>query len=354
MFDNVLRTWFERGVDGFRIDVAYAMVKHPDLPDAERPENNAYSWNQPGVHDIFARWRAIADSYQRDIPLIGEVWLSAAEAADYIRPGRLNQVFYFDLLVQPWDAQSFRDSIDATVASVPPGGGVATWTLNNHDVHRAVSRYGLIQADPMDTDDANAPRIRPRGQVDVQLGVQRARAAALLLLALPGSAYLYQGEELGLPEVMDLPADARRDPIWIRSGGREYGRDGSRVPLPWEPVGASLGFSPAGSAPPWLPQPDWFRDFATSSQQGDPGSTLNLYRTALRMRRSLFNAEDFEWLSTDRADVIAFRRGAGISVTVMGDKPFDLPADWGKVTVRSSGGTGETLGPGTGAWLIAT
>ena len=311
--------------DGFRVDVADSMVKHPGLPDAEQPQHNPYTRNQPGVHEIFTRWRAIADGYRRDLALIGEVWLPAAEAADYIRPGRLYQVFFFDLMLQPWDARSFRDAISATIASVPTGGGVATWTLNNHDVHRAVSRYGLLRADRMDTGDANAPRIRPRGQVDVGLGIRRARAAVLLLLALPGSAYLYQGEELGLPEVLDLPADARRDPIWIRSGGRDYGRDGSRVPLPWEPGGPSFGFSPPGSKPPWLPQPEWYRDFAASAQLGDPASTLTLYRTALGIRRSLFGGEEFEWLDAGRDDVIAFRRGDSTSVTVMGDEPFAVP-----------------------------
>jgi alpha-glucosidase len=351
MFDGVLRTWFDRGVDGFRVDVADAMVKYPGLPDAEQPQDNPYTRNQPGVQEILARWRAIADSYDRDLPLIGEVWLRAAQAADYIRPGRLNQVFFFDLMRQPWDARSFRDSISTTLASVPAGGGVATWSLNNHDVHRAVSRYGLVRADQMDTGDANARRVRARGQVDTGLGIRRARAAVLLLLALPGSAYLYQGEELGLPEVLDLPADARRDPIWMRSGGREYGRDGSRVPLPWEPGGPSFGFSPPGSTPPWLPQPEWYREFAASAQLGDPSSTLTLYRTALGIRRSLFGGEELEWLDAGRDDVVAFRRGGAISVTVMGDEPFEVPPAWGLMQVSSSGGNDRVLAPGTGAWL---
>jgi alpha-glucosidase len=335
MFAAVLRTWFDRGVDGFRIDVAYAMVKHPDLPDIERPDDNPYSWNQPGVHSIFERWRQIADGYARALPLIGEVWLPPHQAADYIGPGRLHQTFFFDLMLQPWDAQQFRESIAATVAHIPAGGGVPTWALNSHDVHRSVSRYGLVSAEPMITDDANARRTRARGVVDVALGVRRARAAALLLLALPGSVYLYQGEELGLPEVLDIPAGARRDPIWHRSNGVEHGRDGSRVPLPWDPSAATYGFSPDGAAPPWLPQPDWYGDFAASSQEDDVDSTLNLYRAALAARRGVFSGESLTWIDLGRPDVVAFRRGDGICVTAFGSDPWELPAGLGTVVLRS-------------------
>ncbi len=353
MFDGVLRTWFERGVDGFRIDVAYAMVKHPDLPDAKRPYDNPYTWNQPGVHDIFARWRAIADGYHRDLALIGEVWLPPADAADYIKPGRLHQVFYFDLMLQSWDPRSFRASIDATVSSVPSAGGVPTWTLNNHDVHRSVTRYGLRKRDPMVTDDGNALQTRARGEVDFDLGVRRARAAALLLLALPGSVYLYQGEELGLPEVLDLPDDARRDPIWFRSEGREHGRDGSRVPLPWKPTGDSFGFSPEHARGPWLPQPTWFADFAAQAQETNPASTLALYREALATRRRLFQDDDFIWLDSPRADVLAFRRGGCVNVTVMSNFAFELPSTWGRIALRSQPGQPTVISGNTTAWLKA-
>lgn len=351
MFDDVLRTWFDRGVDGFRIDVAYAMVKHPDLPDTKQPHNNPYSWNQPGVHDIFARWRAIADSYQRDISLIGEVWLEPKDAADYIQPGRLNQVFYFDLMLQDWDARYFRSSIEATVSSIPAAGGVPTWTLNNHDVHRSVTRYGLRKREPMLSDDDNAIQTRARGEIDLELGTRRARAAALLLLALPGSVYLYQGEELGLPEVLDLPDEARRDPIWFRSAGREHGRDGSRVPLPWAPSGRTFGFSPPNVDRTWLPQPDWYAEFAAGQQDGDPSSTLTLYRDALRERPLLFGAERMEWLDPGRADVLAFRRGRGINVTVMSSFSYSPPESWGRIVLRSRAGQPTVISGDTSAWL---
>ena len=283
MFDSVLTTWFDRGIDGFRIDVAYAMVKRHGLPDVADPAaENPYQWNQPGVHAIFRRWRRIAEAYGRDLTLVGEVWLPPAEAVRYIRPGELTQVFYFDLLQQPFEAGAFRASLTQTlegVSALPDGAGVPTWALNSHDVHRSVSRYGLVEPEPMRSVDLNATKTRARGRVDVALGTARARAALLLTLALPGSVYLYQGEELGLPEVQDLPDTARRDPIWTRSAGTEHGRDGSRVPMPWA-TGASLGFSPSGAADPWLPQPHWYAELAADRQTGG-ASTLSFYRRAI-------------------------------------------------------------------------
>lgn len=352
MFAGVLQEWFNRGIDGFRIDVAYAMVKREGLPDADDPTNNPHMWNQPGVYDIFARWRTIVDPCDRDLTLVGEVWLPHAEVAEYIAPGRLHQVFYFDLMLQPWDPTAFRRTIQGTLSTLPDHGGVPTWALSNHDVHRMVTRYGLVSADPIVTDDANARLTRRRGLVDVDLGLRRARAATLQVLALPGSVYLYQGEELGLPEVLDLPDDARRDPIWQRSNGIEHGRDGSRVPLPWTPDPPTFGFSVEPSADPWLPQPDWYGKFAVSLQDADPSSTLTMYRAALSLRRSLFDGP-LEWIDTGRPDVLAFRRGPGICVTNFGDAEFVPPADWGDVVLSSrqpttSGATGCVT-----SWLAA-
>ena len=354
MFEEVLRSWFDRGIDGFRIDVAYAMVKHQGLPDLADPDgDNPYMWNQPGVHEIFKRWRAIADSYGRELTLLGEVWLSPTEAADYIAAGELNQVFYFDLLQQPFEAGAFRLSIDETITGLKHAEGVPTWTLNSHDVHRAVSRYGLVEAEPMTSPDVNAHRTRARGRVDLTLGIERAKAAALLLLALPGSVYLYQGEELGLPEVQDLPDQARRDPIWLRSQHTEHGRDGSRVPLPWTATGRSFGFSAEGaSSPPWLPQPDWFADFAAERQRQDPDSVLSCYRQALRARRGIETDAPLEWLETGRDDVLAFRRGRLTCLTVFDGADYLPPPSWGMPVCRSRPGTGALPAASTG-WLQA-
>ncbi|HEV2345998.1 MAG TPA: glycoside hydrolase family 13 protein [Actinocrinis sp.] len=352
MFDDVLRTWFDRGVDGFRIDVAYAMVKHPDLPDLDDPAGeNPYSWNQPGVHDIFRRWRALADAYERELALVGEVWLPPAEAADYIRPGELHQVFNFDLLQQEFDARAFRASITDCLDALKHVEGVPAWTLNSHDVHRAVTRYGLTDPEPPATADLNALRTRARGVVDVQLGTERAKAALLLMLALPGTAYLYQGEELGLPEVQDLPDEARRDPIWERSGHTEHGRDGSRVPLPWRADAPDFGFSlgpdhpehaqHTEAEPPWLPQPAWFADYSADRQESDPRSVLAFYRRALRERRNLDPDAPLAWLEIQRDDAIAFRRGDYVCVTVFDGPPIDALPQWGPAVI-SSGTAGDT------------
>ncbi len=356
MFDDVLRAWFDRGVDGFRIDIAYGMVKHAGLPDVIDPEaENPYIWNQPGVHDIFKRWRAIADSYERELNLVGEAWLEPRASAEYIKAGELKQLFYFDLLSQPFGARAFKKSISESQEALVEVDGVPAWTLSNHDVFRSVTRYGLIEAETMETTDLNAQRVRARGKVDIGLGTARAKAATLLMMALPGSVYIYQGEELGLPEVQDIPANSRRDPIWERSGHSEHGRDGSRVPIPWSGSKPSFGFSmvpPSQQiADPWLPQPSWFDKFTVAEEESRSDSVLAFYREVLALRRTIDKTELLKWLDTEREDVLAFRRGNLISVTVFDGAPFALPGHWGEVVLRSDQGYGA-LPTSSGAWLL--
>jgi alpha-glucosidase len=387
-FERILRHWFDRGVDGFRIDVASLLVKAPELPDYD-PETEAAppDSNQPEVHQIYRAWRALTEEYddKRALVLVGEVWLPAAgDVVDYVRPDELHGVFYFDLLAQPWEAEAFRGSAQRGLSALAGAAerahelgrfGALAWTLNNHDVHRAVSRYGLVaaegSADPADPADpaSETPmelRLRPRGEVDVPLGQARARAALLFMLGLPGPAFVYQGEELGLPEVLDLPDEARQDPIWLRSGGAEHGRDGCRVPLPWRADSPAFGFSrsaatvglveTAASVAPWLPQPDWFGGFAVDVQAADESSTLAFYRAALSARRQLFATGPGEvvWLEvpTDREDVVAYSRGRVTVVTVFGSEPFRLPEQWGEVVLASTDFAApdrELAGPGA-AW----
>ena len=333
MFDDVLTTWFDRGIDGFRIDVAHGMAKAPGLPDLTGHDgDNPYAWNQPAVHDILRRWRRLADAHDHDLTLVGEAWVPPAHSADYIRADELHQVFYFDLTQQPFEAEAFRESVDAANSALTPDHGAATWTLNNHDVHRSVSRYGLVEPEPTVSADPNALRTRRRGRVDVELGTRRATAALMFMLALPGSVYLYQGEELGLPEVQDLPDEARQDPMWERSGHADFGRDGCRVPLPWVEDLAGFGFT---TGTPWLPQPDWYAEFAASREDGDPTSVLNRYRAALRVRRDIDQATGLTWLDTGRPDVLAFARGDLACVTVFDGSPYDVPAAWGELVLAS-------------------
>jgi len=334
-FEQVLKFWFDRGVDGFRIDVAHGHVKHADLPDWPGAEDdtggyNAAMWDQPEVHDIYRSWRALGEEYPEGKYLVGEVWVPTLDRlAAYCRPDELHQVFHFDLLVQPWAADRLRVAIDGGLAQAAATGSTTAWTLSNHDVHRTATRYGQQQdLDTPLTSDLIAAA-RRRGPVDDALGQARARAAAALMLALPGTAYLYQGEELGLPDVFDLPDEARQDPIWLRSGGRELGRDGCRVPLPWRADAETFGFGPAGTGVPWLPQPEWFRRYARDAQLADPHSTHNVYARLLQHRRRLFGDDPaVRWLTGECPDVLAFTRGTGACVVNVGDHPCDLPATW--------------------------
>jgi alpha-glucosidase len=341
MFEEILRFWLDRGIGGFRVDVAHGLFKDPDLADADsvmltnRP--SAY-YHRPEVHAVYRRWREILDSYPRDgFPgartAVGEVWAdSALTLAPYIAPDGLPQVFNFELVKALWSAPALRAAIDATDAFAD--GSRAPWVLGNHDVVRPVTRWG---------EDA-------------------ARAAALLLLALPGSAYIYQGEELGLPEVDDIPDAARRDPTFRRTGGRVVGRDGCRVPLPWlAAADASFGFSRTDGgltlAPPWLPQPPGWGAYSVAAEQGDPASFLTLYRAALRLRRDhpALGAGISRWLDAPEG-VLAFVRDPGFAFAAnLAREPRPLPP-YTEVLLASgpldTDGAGDvSLPPDTAVWL---
>ncbi|MGW5239348.1 glycoside hydrolase family 13 protein [Monashia sp. NPDC004114] len=358
-FDEVIRFWFDRGVDGLRIDVAHGLHKGKGLPDHDlAPMDeltgdpvNPYAWNQPEVHDVWRRWRQIAEEYTdttgRERVLIGEVGvLDAAQLADYQRPDELHQSFFFDFLRTPWDVGDLRDSIERGLRAVSAHGSPVAWVLNNHDMPRVVTRY----AGGAPGGDAG----------DVDLGTARARAAALLMLAMPGSTFLYQGEELGLPEVTDLPDDVLTDPMFHRTGGARRGRDGCRVPLPWTSSPAdSFGFSPAdptaGGRAPWLPQPAWFEYYSVDNQLGSDESMLQLYREAIALRRRLAapSFSEFRWLPAEPG-VLAFARGDGFACVVnCSSRLVRTPVD-GQLLLASDPETGEKLPPNSAAWFELT
>jgi alpha-glucosidase len=360
-FESVLRFWFDRGVDGFRIDVANGLVKQPDLPDlgphdeeavllpADRPDHP--HWDRDGVHEIYRGWRRVADSYPEPPVFAAEAWVRSPERlARYLRPDELHTAFNFDYLRAPWDADALRKVIDESLATVAAVGAPATWVLSNHDVVRHVSRLGR----PLTPGAYSLAHLPPVDTLDRDLGTRRARAAALLLLALPGSAYVYQGDELGLWEVEDLPDEVRQDPTWERSGHTEVGRDGCRVPLPWSGSEAPFGFGPHGTAP-WLPQPADFATVTAQVQDGDPDSMLTLYRTALRLRREQPALGDGEltWLPAEPA-VLAFSRGDGFTCVVnLSNAPVPLP-EGTQVLLASGPLDGDGLLPAdTAAWLTA-
>ncbi|MDR6972781.1 glycoside hydrolase family 13 protein [Leifsonia shinshuensis] len=313
-FRTTLRFWLDRGVDGFRVDVCDALVKAKGLPDwphavhgVVRPVDGRLPpmWDQEGIHEIFRDWRNLLDSYDGSRILCAEAWLPPERAARIVRPGEMHQAFNFAFLEQPWSAADLRSTIETSLEANDAVGAPTTWVLSNHDVMRHASRYGYDGAVALESGvGADDP------QPDRALGLRRARAATALMLALPGSAYLYQGEELGLPEVTDLPDDVRQDPVWERSGHRIRGRDGCRVPLPWTSSGPSFGFSTVSSSETWLPQPAYFGGFAAAGQEGDPASTLSLYRRALALRRERgLGTGPLEWDEDERPGTIAFRRG---------------------------------------------
>jgi alpha-glucosidase len=356
--ESVLRFWFDRGADGVRIDSATMPAKDPALPDFDHdapPSPHPYV-DRDDVHGIYRAWRALAGSYPRPRALIGEVWLADPERfAHYLRPDEMHAAFNFDYLNCPWDAAELRRVIDATLAAHASVGAPASWVLSNHDVTRHVTRYGRA-----DTSFGMSLR-QHRTPTDLERGTRRARAALLLELALPGGCYLYQGEELGLWEVEDLPDAARQDPIFHRTGGVDVGRDGCRVPLPWSGERPPFGFSPDGArAEPWLPQPEGWAAYTAQAQDGRPGSMLTFYRTALGLRRGEpgLRGADFGWLPGHPPGVLAFTRGEGFRCVVNlsgAAVPLPLPADAEVVLASGPGfapGAGE-LPDDTAVWLRA-
>ena len=335
-FEDVLRFWLDRGVDGFRIDVANALKKDSSLPDLGGEEEEAILvshegpdhpfWDRDDVHDIYRGWRKVADSYDGDRAFVAEAWVDSPDRlARYTRPDELHTAFNFNFLRAPWEPDELRDTIDVSIEAAGSVGAPSTWVLSNHDVTRHATRYARLDSTAGGVSDE--ARVRPDTPLDPPLGLRRARAATLLMLALPGSAYLYQGEELGLPEVVDLPEDVLADPIWERSGHTVRGRDGCRVPIPWTRTGPSLGF---GAGRPWLPQPADWSSKSEQAQDGVDGSVLELYRAALHLRHAEPALGDgvLRWLDSG-PDVLAFERpGDGprfICTVNFGAAPAPLP-----------------------------
>jgi len=374
-FEDVLRFWLDKGVDGFRIDVARGLVKAAGLPDwhgevsmiegtETAPKNGSTGavhqgpmFDQEGVHEIYRSWNRVLAAYDGDRALVAEAWVESLERlARYVRPDEMHQAFNFPFLTTRWDAGALRRIVTASLEASDAVGAPTTWVLSNHDVVRHTSRLGLAEA-------GSRPNGIVRGigrddeQPDEALGLRRARAASLLMLGLPGSAYLYQGEELGLPEHTALDDDLRQDPTWWRSGHTERGRDGCRVPLPWAKDEAGFGFSPTGAT--WLPQPASWAAYALDAQQGVSGSTYETYRNALRLRGKLeLGTGSLAWADgmakVDAESVLAFVNRDVLVLANLGSDPVALP-DGAKVLHTSAAlnaSDGVTLVPSdTTVWV---
>lgn len=349
-FVDTLRFWLDLGVDGVRVDVAHGLAKDPTYPDnggiaVPRDRRDLVDhpyWDRDEVHVLIREWRTLLDGYDGRM-MVAEAVVSPTRLPAYLAPDQYHQSFNFDLLEAEWDAWGFGEVIVTSHASAAAVGATSTWVLSNHDVMRHATRYGL----PHGTDHARWPVTGPHTALDAAVGLRRAQAAAMVTMALPGSVYLYQGDELGLPEVWDLPDDVLEDPTWRRTGGAMRGRDGCRVPIPWEETGPSLGFGPSEG---WLPQPGAFAGLAASRQAVDPTSTLSLYRQALRLRRELLVDDEALTMLALGDDVLAFERGSGVMcVANMGTSAIALPD--GEVLVTSAPVAGGLLPPDACAWL---
>ena len=442
-FRRILRFWLDRGVDGFRVDVAHGMIKADGLPDYTPPAeggsmggaggvvvesvesagsvestgsvgsvgelgelvgagvgsaagatagatsasaagatvgsavsaagspstrqtvgadatgvplepeisveagDGAPYWGQDGVHEIYRDWRALLDEYPGERILAAEAWVDPLpRVAKWVRPDEMHQAFNFAYLETPWNAAALRKVVDDSISAFGAVGAPSTWVLSNHDVVRHATRLSVSEANPQ----GHGLGPRSKGLPEYAPGVQRARAATALMLALPGSSYLYQGEELGLPEVIHLPDDARQDPTWFRTDGERYGRDGCRVPIPWEADAPNYGFGSDGD--PWLPQPAQWAELARDRQRGVEGSTLSLYQDALRLRREHdLGAGSLEWLPGFPEAIVALRNGDVVVVANTGAEPVELPA--GELLLASGPLDGRTLPRDTTAWLRA-
>ncbi|GAA4163794.1 glycoside hydrolase family 13 protein [Gryllotalpicola daejeonensis] len=364
-FRDILRFWLDLGVDGFRVDVAHGLVKAEGLPDytppksagsmggrpgaeddEDEPELAPY-WGQDGVHEIYREWHQVLAEYDGDRALCGEAWVEPlSRLALWVRPDEMQQTFNFTYLETHWQAETLREVIRDSIDAFAAVGAPSTWVLSNHDVVRHATRLAIS------FENQQGAGLGPRDLKRLperHFALRRARAATALMLSLPGSAYLYQGEELGLPEIVDLPDEVRQDPTWFRTGGERYGRDGCRVPIPWEADAPAYGFNKTGAS--WLPQPELWAEYARDVQESDPASTLSMYRELidLRAQYGLGANADIELLDGFGEDVIALRNGEVTVIANLGSWDLYLPD--GRV-LGASAPVGRNLPPDTTAWLI--
>lgn len=367
-FEDVLAFWSDRGVDGFRIDVAHSLVKDQDVIFGPDPlptwaeleampwDGNHPVWDRDEVHDVYKGWRKVFDRYDPPRTAVAEAWVDdPGRRARYASIEGLGQTFNFDLLRADFNAPTFKEIIDHNLHLAEGADTSTTWVLSNHDVIRHATRYGLPDLQVGEERIAGHSWLLSGGspeEVEWERGNRRADATTLMLLALPGSMYLYQGEELGLHEVGDIADADRQDPTFFRSPGFDVGRDGCRVPLPWVADAPGYGFGAGEDAkPPHFPQPDWFAEHAVDVEDADPSSTLNLYRRALELRRRLLAEEELTWEETGSEDVLQFVRPNGWRVIMnFSDDAVEMPE--GEVLISSRPLEEGKLPGNTTAWLV--
>jgi alpha-glucosidase len=367
-FERMLTFWFDRGVDGFRADAVIYLGKVDGLPDASdddvnSPLNPMYTYVD-SQHRVWRRWRTVVDHYEdshnREILLVAEAFSPNRPdlMVAYANPTEFHQTFAFDLMLASWRSDRIREVVTNTLAALAPSGLLPAWTLNNHDTQRSPTRLGRNDAVEFGGFQDGVFRIST-APLDVELGQRRARAAVAFMLGLPGCVYLYAGEELGLPEVLDLPDAARQDPVFHNSGGESIGRDGCRIPLPWsiDPANA-FAFSSTSESMPWLPQPNSWGNWSVEAQEADSGSMLTFYKRAGQLRRDLpgLQSDEWEWIDGLPDDLLAMRRAGVVVVLNPTAHTFTLPEDvTGARVVRLSSAPGHTdptmVPPNCTLWL---
>ena len=332
-FHSVLRFWLDRGVDGFRVDVPHALIKEPGLPDVEEASSSMTGsddapkedkphphWGQDGVHEIIRGFRKINDEYHNRA-MCAEAWiLPLSKMAKWVRPDEYHQAFNFAYLETPWDASKLKAVVDESISEFGKVGAPSTWVLSNHDVIRHVTRLSYDQI-PKQGDGIGPKYPQP----DEAKGLRKGRAATAFMLGLPGSSYIYQGEELGLPEHTTIEDQYREDPTFFRTKGERVGRDGCRVPIPWESDAPAFGFNSTGKS--WLPQPENYRGYARDAQRGVPGSTLELYKQLIRVRKehNLGNGS-LSWVEDLCDESLLVYENSGVRVIAnFGPDSFNLP-----------------------------
>jgi alpha-glucosidase len=341
-FLKTLKFWSDRGVDGYRIDVAHALVKQLEpLPERDSYDLNVMKsdgtdsiFDRDAVHEIYATWRKLFNEYDPPRVAVAEAWVHPHRRPAYASKNGLGQAFNFDLLASAWDPSAIKAVIDTNLEFAKTTGSSTTWVMSNHDVIRHATRLAIpAGGDGLSFATENDWYVNHRldGDLDTEMGLRRAKASTLMMLALPGSSYIYQGEELGLPEVLDIPSEQMQDPQWFRGEGKLKSRDGCRVPLPWSKSGSSFGF---GAGPSHLPQPSWFGEYSVEAQEENLSSTLSFYRRALELRKSLATDAKLDWLESPDG-VLSFSRPNGwTSVTNFSRAPISIPE--GDVLIASS------------------
>lgn len=351
-FEGILKFWLDRGVDGFRVDQPHAMGKQAGLPDHPYVETAGAGfiegepdppmWFQDSVHEIFRSWRKILESYPGERAMCGEAYvLPLTKMAKWVRPDEFHQTFNFRFLDAPWEKQALVSAIDESFQAFDEVKAPSTWVLNNHDTIRHVSRFGGDYGRTTASDGIGPDNPQP----DNELGLIKAKAATLFMLGLPGASYLYQGEELGLPEHTTIEPKYRQDPTFFRTNGQRVGRDGARVPLPWVKGDSTSGFSRATAG--WLPQPASYAALSRDQQESE-GSTLSLYKQALAIRKQLSLGEgSFDWIS--KTDLLGYQNGSTLVIHNFGTSSVELPA--GEVLLSSAPLEAAKLPANASCWV---